>query len=208
MTDHDQADWLTDLDAAISDLGTPAPRPFPPTPIPSQPSRAAPDPCKRGADGNGRDGFPDDREADSRSGKSKPLTTKALPAFPVLPDPESAPHTETHISSVRRRATDADTSDFRAHVKYQKDREMREMRETRNESIIDQHLGRLPPFPDPSSLFPMIGKCPEDLIDLYEERAAILEYDAGMSRRDAEARALDHLKAIGLTPPSGWRPAR
>ncbi|MCV0386854.1 MAG: hypothetical protein K5821_10505 [Nitrobacter sp.] len=42
---------------------------------------------------------------------------------------------------------------------------------------------------------PVSGECknsfpdPEDLHDLYEERAAIMEYDAGMSRADAEAAA-------------------
>jgi len=73
----------------------------------------------------------------------------------------------------------------------------------------------------------MIGTKPEDLRDRFDERAAILEYDGGHARADAEAlafaecialacgpragrddqlHAADHLKAIGIAIPSRWRP--
>lgn len=39
------------------------------------------------------------------------------------------------------------------------------------------------------------GVHPEDVVDEFNHRAAILEYDAGMSRADAEAAALVEVQA-------------
>lgn len=65
------------------------------------------------------------------------------------------------------------------------------------------------------------------ILDMYKERAAIMEYDGELSRAEAEAqafaaciawtcgaaasaedqlRAADGLKALGLAPPPRWRP--
>ncbi len=43
---------------------------------------------------------------------------------------------------------------------------------------------------------PPVGPSEEDWTDLYEERAAILEYDGGWSREEAEQRAREEIASM------------
>lgn len=61
--------------------------------------------------------------------------------------------------------------------------------------------------PSDETLAALVSLLNDDLFELWEERAAVLEFDAGLSRDLAEARAYlyvlrDHTKAVmeGLLP--------
>lgn len=67
-----------------------------------------------------------------------------------------------------------------------------------------QHVGAVPageasPLPPQAHPAPEVNDDLETRIDLAEERAAILEFDGGMTRARAEALAY---RAHGLPPPS------
>ncbi len=45
--------------------------------------------------------------------------------------------------------------------------------------------------PLPANWRRLLAELPEDLLDLYEERAAMIEYDGGEKRKTAERRAFE-----------------
>jgi hypothetical protein len=51
------------------------------------------------------------------------------------------------------------------------------------------HRGAAKPLP--SDWRRLIAKLPEDLLELYEERAALIEFDGGEKRKTAERRAFE-----------------
>jgi hypothetical protein len=51
------------------------------------------------------------------------------------------------------------------------------------------HRGAATPLP--SDWRRLLAQLPEDLLDLYEERAALIEFDGGEKRKTAERRAFE-----------------